>query len=160
MSVNRGKEFEHKFFEDWTRCFKDSFILRLYDPGFGMRGISNPCDFICFVNKHLYLIETKTIHGNSFPISNLSQYDKLLGYKNIPGLIACVLIWYIDHDKIVAVPIETFEHLKSTGKKSLNIKTISDTPGVVNVPVYKKRVFLDADYTSLELLFGEDLWVF
>ena len=158
MALNLGKKFEQKFRDDWVKSFPNSFLFRLKDDTSEFKYTSsNPCDFICFVNKHLYLIETKTIHGNSFPISNLSQYDNLLGYKNIPGLIACVLIWYIDHDKIVAVPIETFEHLKSTGKKSLNIKTISDNPGIIDVPVYKKRVFLDADYTSLELLFGEDL---
>ena len=32
----------------------------------------NPCDWICFTNKTLFLIECKTIKGKLFPFSNLT----------------------------------------------------------------------------------------
>ena len=149
MSKNRGKEFERKFLEDWTRCFENSFILRLYDPGFGMHGISNPCDFICFTHNRLYLIETKTIQGNTFPFSNLSQYDKLLSYSSIDGLVAGVIIWYTERDKVFFVPIQTIKKMKEDGLKSVNVKTALDSYYVLDIPSVKKRVFMNSDYTIL-----------
>lgn len=52
----------------------------------------NLCDFICYFNKNLFLIEAKSIRGNTFPLSNLSQYDKLKAKVGIPGVRAGVVI--------------------------------------------------------------------
>ena len=95
MAVNRGKQFEKKFADDWQASFPNSFIFRLKDDVSGYKyTAANPCDFICFVKNRLYLLETKTIQGNTFPFSNLSQYDKLLSYSIVDGLVAGVILWY------------------------------------------------------------------
>ncbi len=39
----------------------------------------------------LYLLEIKTHQGNTFPFQNLSQYEYLLSYKNLPGIVIGVI---------------------------------------------------------------------
>lgn len=52
MADNYGKKFEAIFKQDFLRL-ADSTIDRLYDPGFGMRGISNISDFIGYVYPNI-----------------------------------------------------------------------------------------------------------
>lgn len=150
MALNRGKQFEKLFMEQWHTAFPNSFIYRLKDDisQYKMTA-ANPCDFICFVKNHLYLLETKTIQGNTFPFSNLSQYDKLLSYSSIDGLVAGVIIWYTERDKVFFVPIQTIKKMKEDGLKSVNVKTALDSYYVLDIPSVKKRVFMDSDYTIL-----------
>ena len=153
MAINFGKSFERKFVKDWAKSFPKSFIFRLKDNTSEYRyNSANPCDFICFVNGTLYLVELKTVHGSTFPLSNLSQYDQLLGYKDVPGLVACVIIWYVDKDKVLVVPIQTIQQLKNDNKKSVNINNIFNDYLVIDVPSKKKRVYLDSDYSVIENL--------
>lgn len=84
MPINRGKIWERCFQESWEETFPNSFILRLPDQQSGYLGTSrNICDFIGFTNGKLYLIECKSIKGNTLPLSNLKQYERLLSYKGI-----------------------------------------------------------------------------
>lgn len=96
------------------------------------------------------MLELKSHEGNTFPISCLRQYNKLITYKDKEGLNAGVIIWFIDHDKVIYVPITTFEKLIKDNKKSLNI--VKDTPDkyfYINIPSVKKRTFLNSNYTVL-----------
>ena len=54
--MNKGKEFEHRFYNNWISSMPGSFILRLYDTTNGYLGIQNPCDYVCFTNKKLFVI--------------------------------------------------------------------------------------------------------
>ena len=147
---NRGKEFERKFAEDWVKSFPSSFIFRLKDDVSKYKmTAANPCDFICFVKKHLYLLEIKTIKGNTFPFSNLSQYDKLLSYSDIDGLVAGVIIWFNERDKVFFVPIQTAQKMRGDGLKSVNVKNALDNYYIIDIPSKKKRVFMDSDYSVL-----------
>ena len=94
--------------------------------------------------------ELKSHLGNTFPIANLTQYDKLICKKGIKGVRAGAIIWFIDHDKVIWVPIETFEYLKLAGKKSINIKMLQDAEyKLLDLPSKKRRTFLDTDYNYL-----------
>ena len=149
-----GKKFETKFREDWEKTFKGSFIYRLPDQMSGYKSTSsNICDFICFYLNTLFLIECKSHKGNTFPIKNLTQYNKLLPKVNIPGVRAGVVIWFIDHGRVLYVPISTITKLIEDNKKSVNINTIfTEGYKVYEIPSVKKKTFCDSDYSCLTTL--------
>ena len=150
MAINRGKQFEQKFKEDWSKSFPNTFILRLPDQVSGYKFASaNICDYICFDGKKLYLIECKSHKGTTFPFSCLRQYDKLICYKDKENIIAGCIVWYTDFDKVIFAPISTIEQMIKDNKKSINIKDI-DKYNIIVIPSIKKRVFLDSDYTILK----------
>ena len=150
MSVNRGKQFENKLAEDFKRI-PNCFIYRLHDQVSGNKTTSqNPCDFIVYMNPSLFLIEVKTISGNTFPINNFIQFERLQRYKGIKGVYRGVIIWFTEKEKIIYVPVKTIEKMLTDGKKSVNIRTIDeDGYEYIEIPSIKKRVFLDSDYSVL-----------
>ena len=147
MNINRGKQFEAKFREDFLKI-SDVSIDRLYDQVSGMYGVRNICDFIVYHYPNMFYIELKSHLGNTFPLSNLKQYEKLVTKVGINGVRVGAIIWFIDHDKVYYVPISTITQMKQDGKKSINVKDI-DTYRIIEIPSIKKRVFLDSDYTVL-----------
>lgn len=152
MAQNRGKEFEARFKQQFLASFPNSFILRLPDQVSGYKYTSsNICDFIGYAKGKLYLIECKTHLGASFPLSNLSQYNKLLPYVGIPGVRVGVVLWLIDKDKIFYVPINTVIQMKIKNKKSISYKDI-DKWRIMEIPSIKKVVFMDSDYSVLDML--------
>lgn len=157
MTINYGKQFEKKFKEDWLKI-PNSTIDRLYDITMGYKSISQVSDFIGFVFPHIYYLEVKSIHGNTFPLSNLTQYEKLKGKVSIPGVRCGVIIWYVDHSRIIYVPISTITSMKLDNKKSVNIKkSIEEGYRIIEIPSIKKKIFCDSDYSILltELKDGE-----
>lgn len=101
--------------------------------------------FICYG-------ELKSHKGNTFPVANLTQYDKLIEKKGIKGVRAGVILWLIDHNHVIWIPIETFEKMKSDNVKSFNIKMLSDNPNnykFYDIPSTLRRVFMDTDYNKL-----------
>lgn len=150
MSINRGKQFELKLKEDFEKI-PNCFIYRLQDQVSGYKTTSqNVCDFIVYMSPLLFLIEVKTISGNTFPLSNLSQLDKLRRYENITGVRRGVVLWFTEKDRIIYVPVKTIEKMLTDGKKSVNIRTIdNDGYDYIDIPSIKKRVFFDSDYSVL-----------
>lgn len=145
--TNYGKKFEQQVKSDLLKSFPNSFVLRLPDQQSGYYGTSqNICDFILFTNKTLFLLECKSHKGNTFPLSNLTQFGKLQQYKNVNDLKAGVIIWFIDHDKVVYVPIQNVIQMIDDGSKSINIK---DSDKYIELPSQKKKTFLNTDYTKL-----------
>lgn len=152
MAQNRGKEFEARFKQQFLASFPNSFILRLPDQVSGYKYTSsNICDFIGYAKGKLYLIECKTHLGASFPLSNLPQYSKLLAYAGIPGIRVGIVLWLIDKDKIFYIPINTIKQMKSENKKSISYKDINKWK-IIEVPSIKKVVFMDSDYSVLDIL--------
>lgn len=152
MAANYGKKWEQKIKEDFSKI-SDATIDRLYDSVSGYKSISNISDFIAYIKPNIFYLEAKSIKGNTFPLNNLTQYEKLKEKVGIPGVRAGVLLWVIDHDICLYVPISTITQLKKDGKKSVNIKMIDE--GIYNIkviPSVKKRVFLDCDYRILTTL--------
>lgn len=145
MPQNYGKSFEQQFRQDIKRL--GVFLYRLPDQMSGYSGYSkNPCDFIVYTNPWLYLIECKSVHGNTFPLSNFTQYELMKSYATPDGVRGAVVIWFVDHDIIIYVPIEKVTELKQTNQKSISVKSLD---GYRIVPTQKKRVFLTGDYSFL-----------
>ena len=151
MAENLGKKFEKRFALDWCKSFPDCFFLRLPDQQSGYFGTSrNICDFITFTGTKLFLIECKSIRKNTFPLTNFTQYDKLKQFKHIKNVNIGVILWFIDHDAIVYVPISTYEQIRDARLKSINIKMLNDNKyKLIPIPAIKKIKFLVADYSIL-----------
>lgn len=159
MAKNKGKEFEAKLANDFIKI-PNATIDRLYDPGFGMKGLSNICDFIAYCKPFIFYLECKTTSGNTFPISNLTQYDRLLSKKNenCPGVRAGVVIWWWEKDVVAYVPIKTIEKMKLDGQKSVNRKFIGTSEyNIIEIPSKKKRVYMDSDYSILMQLSDDEV---
>lgn len=147
MAINRGKQFEAKFRENCLRIDNIS-VDRLPDQFNGFKNSSNICDFVCYkFPSHVY-IELKSCYGNTFPLGNLRQYEQLLSKKGIKGVHSIVIVWFIDHDIIIAFPIESIEQMLKEGLKSINIRTYAQYEHIV-IPTVKRRVLLDGDYNVL-----------
>lgn len=150
MAINKGKKFEEKFKEDFLRTVPNCSLDRLYDSVSGFKSISNISDFIGYSKPNIMYLECKTHKGNTFPLTNLSQYDKLVAKVGIPGVRVGVVIWFEDHDRVIYVPINTITQLKNDDKKSVNIRKIEDEGyKIINIPSTKRRVYLDSDYSVL-----------
>lgn len=149
--MNQGKQFEEKFRECWRKSFPDTFLFRLNDQVLGYKSVSqNPCDFICFVNKKLFLIECKSHDGSSIPFSVMPQYERLLTYKDLEDVHPGFVIWFKEKDKVIWVPIKTAEKIYNSGKKSIGVKMLEDEQyEFIEIPSFKKRIFMDSDYTIL-----------
>lgn len=149
---NLGKAFENKFKDDWKACFPQSFIYRLPDQMSGYRGSSqNLCDFVCFNKGVLYLVECKSHAGASFPFDKLTQYVKLKEKydEHVVGTRVGVLLWLYDKDKVLYVPIKTIIDLKEKGEKSIGVRHLNKDVRIIEIPIVKKRVFVDSDFSVL-----------
>lgn len=151
MAVNRGKQWEAKFKEDWNLTIPNSFLLRLPDQMSQYAGYSsNICDFIGYKNSRLFLIECKSVHGNTFPLTNLRQYEKLVVYNNVKDIFPGVMMWWVDKDVVAWVPIRSIIKMKEDNKKSINVKMIDEKEyDIIVIPSAKKRVFMDSNYSIL-----------
>ena len=149
MAKSYGKQFELKVRSDLKKIPGIS-LDRLADNMSGFKNISNISDIIFYKYPFICYGELKSHKGNTFPITNLTQYDKLLVKKGLKGVRAGVILWFIDKDKVCWVPIETFEQLKLDDKKSVNVNMLeSDEYKIFEIPSVKKRVFMDTDYNYL-----------
>ena len=150
--VNRGKQFEKELTKNFLASVPDASIDRIYDVVSGNKGVTNICDFIAYSYPNIFYIEAKTHYENTFPWTNLTQYDKLVEKVGIKGVRVGVVLWMIDHDIVVYLPIKTVAIMKRDGTKSFNIKMLKD-PKYSNlihaIPGVKKRVFMECDYSVL-----------
>lgn len=150
MSVNRGKAFEAKFKKDFIASFPEGTIDRLVDSVSGYKAITNVSDFIGYSYPNMFYLECKSVQGNTFPFTNLSQYDKLCEKVGIKGTRAGVILWFIDHKCVCYVPVATITKMKEVGKKSVNIKHItSEDFKILIIPTEVQRVFPTGDYSVL-----------
>ena len=150
MATNRGKKFEDRFKEDWARTMPNSSIDRIYDVVSGKKTISNVSDFIGYKKPNIFYLECKSTHENTFNFVKLTQYDKLKKKVGIPGVRAGVVIWFIEHDRVVYVPISTITKMKEDGLKSVNIRFLAQSGyKYYEIPSVKLRVFMESDYSCL-----------
>lgn len=150
MPLSKGKQFEAKIRADFIKI-PSALIYRLPDQFNGHKLTSqNPCDFFGYVHPTLFMLEAKSINGNTFPLVNFTQYAALQQYANIYGVRRGIILWFLEHDRILYVPVKTVEQMIKDGKKSINIRTIDkDGYDYIEIPSKKKRVFLDSDYSVL-----------
>ena len=148
--ANKGKKFETKFKEDFKRSFPFGTIDRLYDQMSGYKTIANISDFIGYNYPVIMYLECKSHQGNTFPFSNLTQYEDLTEKVGIHGVRVGVVLWMIDYDSVIYVPIKTITKMKEDGLKSINMRTLNHNDyRYFDIPSKKKRVFMDSDYSVL-----------
>ena len=147
MAANYGKEFEQQFKTDFLKL-EGSTIDRLYDTMNGYKSISQVSDFIGYVYPNIFYIECKSHRGASIPMGNITQYDKLKKKIGIPGVRAGVILWLIDKDLVMYIPMSTVKLLKESGEKSIGVRHLGDY-NIKVIPSIKKRVFMDSDYSVL-----------
>ena len=155
MSVNRGKDFEGVV-QDGLEA-TGTYVLRLYDPQGGYVGVANPCDFVCYRHGVMYMFECKAVHGNLLSIhsNNPKKAYGLVSNKQWTGLkeaqqkgvIAGLIVWWVDKDITKFIPIQTANKLREEGAKSL--KYDIEGGGIITIQGRKKRVFFDYDFNSL-----------
>lgn len=152
MALNKGKIWEKCVKESWERSFPGSFLIRLPDQQSGYLGTSrNISDFIGFKTPCLYLIECKTIKGNTLPLSNLKQYDVLLQYKDIKDVKIGFLVWWQDKGLTAWVPLNSITQLIKEEKKSVHVNYVLDKLyNIIEIPNVIKRVYPKCDLTILE----------
>ena len=156
MAENKGKKFEIKFRTDFLKSVPNSTIDRLYDQVSGYKTISNISDFIGYSYPNIFYLECKSIKGNTFPLANLTQYDKLIVKVGIKGVRVGVVIWFYDKDIVMYVPVNTIKQLLNDGKKSVNCtKILEEGYRAIIIPSEKKRTYMDSDYSVLMSL-GEN----
>lgn len=159
MSNNKGKAWETKFMQDWKKSFPDTFIFRLKDQMTGYKETSsNPCDFLCFPgNNKLFLVECKEHKGASIPFTAIPQYERLLSYKDLPGVYPGVMLWLSEKDVVLWVGVKEMEKMQNDGKKSIGLKMLDKMDyKIIKIPSIKKRVFLESDYSVLADINQED----
>ena len=77
----------------------------------------------------------------------------MLSKAGLPGVRSGVILWMIDHKKVLYIPVSTFKKLKDDGKKSFNISMVGDADYFsLEIPGIVKRTFIDSDYTVLSIL--------
>lgn len=148
MSKSRGKKFEENFRECLKKC-KDISIDRLKDTMDGFKGNSNVCDFIVYSKPNQFYLELKSVQGKYFSFGNLTnnQYTGLLDKAKIPGVIAGVIIWYVDYDITVFVPITEIQKAREENYNSINLNNMNKFK-TLTLTGKKKRVFWEYDVKS------------
>lgn len=149
MSVNRGKQFE-TIIKSAFENVPDTAVVRLHDQTMGYLGAKNPCDFIVYHEPYIYFIECKTIRGNTFPLSNITdyQYSEMLKVSEVKGVIAGVICWWTERDMTRFIRIKEIENLKNLGYKSIRF----DEP-YLEIAGHKKRILFDYDMDSFFHIF-------
>ncbi len=140
---NRGKKFEdiiRKAFE----AMPDVSVDRLRDAPRKLKGVDNPSDFIVYKKPHEIYVECKSHKGNTLPFSCIREEQlKGMGEKSlIDGVKAGIIIWYIDHDLTVWIPICDVLWWFKEGNKSINVKDLSKMKHIV-IQGKKKRIYFD-----------------
>ena len=151
MSVNRGKQFEDVIKQSFDKV-EGIVITRLHDQTNGYMGSKNPCDFMLYRKPMFMAIECKSVHGNTLPFSNITDYqwEQLLLMSQVKGVVAGVICWWIDKDVTMFMPIQYLQACKDAGDKSVRYDCIGfedNDRQIFNVEIYgkKKRVFFDYD---------------
>lgn len=94
------------------------------------------------------MLEIKSHEGSSIPFTAIPQYERLLKYKDMPGVNPYIIIWFRDKNAVWAVHIKEAEKMVADGEKSIGFRLLGKY-GIIDVPSIKKRVFLDSDYSCL-----------
>jgi hypothetical protein len=160
MAENRGKKFEDVIRQSFEKVPGVS-IDRLHDQTNGFKGSQNICDFIVYKEPYEYYIECKSVHGNTLPLSNITetQWNGLLEKSKIEGVFAGVICWWIDKDVTAFIPIWYLDYIKRNHPevKSINVNSkLKESeelekyfdfknPHFIQIEGKKKRVFFDYD---------------
>lgn len=156
MANNKGKAFEDTVKKAFEKVEGVS-IDRLRDAPRKLKGVDNPSDFIVYKKPHEVYVECKSHKGNTLPFACIreEQIKGMTEKAKIAGVKAGIIIWYIDHDQTVWVPIAEVVSMREEGYKSINIKDLNYPRNIIRIEGTKKRVYFDYDMEK----FLEDLYL-
>lgn len=156
MANNKGKAFEDTVKKAFEKVEGVS-IDRLRDAPRKLKGVDNPSDFIVYKKPHEVYVECKSHKGNTLPFACIreEQIKGMTEKAKIAGVKAGIIIWYIDHDQTVWVPINEVVSMREEGYKSINIKDLNYPRNIIRIEGTKKRVYFDYDMEK----FLEDLYL-
>lgn len=146
MGVNRGKDFE-ECIREACEAVADTSVTRLIDPQAGYAGIRNICDFIVYHYPTQFFLECKSIKGNTLNFKSditKNQWDGMLEQSKVRGVVAGVIVWFIDHDQTIFVPIQSLEEMRQCGEKSFNVTKWS-VDDWFHIDGRKKRIYFEYD---------------
>ena len=160
---NVGKKFE-KALENSFSKYPDVSIDRIPDQTTRFKHSTNICDYMVYKYPFQYFIECKSVHGNTLSIHSVpkmgkdgklhgfygnisdAQWEGLLKKAEIPGVIACVICWWVDMDITLYLPIQMLQAMRESGAKSVRYDCLA-AHGWNTIPLKgeKKRVYFDYD---------------
>lgn len=141
--ANKGKIFEDVIKRSFEEV-SDVSIDRLRDAPKKLKNVDNPSDFIVYKYPHQIYVECKSHKGNTLPFSCIRE-EQIRGMEekaNIRGVKAGLILWYIDHDVTVWIPIRDVVWWFDEGHKSINIKDLDNLKHIV-IQGRKKRVYFE-----------------
>lgn len=145
MAKNYGKNFEAiigKAFE----VIPGVSVDRIPDQTMHYKGRRNVSDFIIYKKPYQFYIECKTVHGNSLPFANISQFDALMEKDIIPGVRAGIICWWVDKDVTLWLPIWWLNSLRDAGIKSIRYDTEFTAP--IRITGKKKKIYFEYDLST------------
>ena len=144
MAQNKGKRFEDIVKKSFEKVVGVS-IDRLRDAPKKLKGVDNPSDFIVYKKPHEIYVECKSHKGNTLPFSCIreEQITGMVAKSKIEGVKCGVIIWYIDHDLTVWVPIDEVVNMIECGYKSINVKDLNYPRNIIRIDGKKKRIYFD-----------------
>lgn len=123
-----GKKAEQKL-RQWLDRPQDGYCFdRLPDQMTGFYGSKNICDFILFKSPNMYYIESKATWADRFDFSMITdyQYENLLKKSMIANVYGVIVVLFAAEQRAFIIDIREIDKVKASGKKSLNIKKISN----------------------------------
>lgn len=154
-----GKKAEAKI-REWLDRPQDGYCLdRLKDQMTGFYGSKNICDFTLFKSPYMYYIESKATYDDRFDFSMIigfnepndesCQYGGLLSKSKISSVFGIVIVLFASYKRSFILDIREIDKLKTSGKKSLNIKKINSWDicykEIETIPNNRKQLL---DYTG------------
>lgn len=112
----------------------------------------------------------KAVHGNTLNFKSHireNQWNKLLEYSFLPNVNTGIIVWFIDKNATLFIPIYTLQYMKRCGKKSFNAAQIGTRWYHENgvkwgvdyfyIQGEKKRVFFEYDLKTFleDISYGE-----
>lgn len=123
-----GKKAEQKL-RVWLDRPEDGYCFdRLPDQMTGFYGSKNICDFTLFKSPNMYYIESKATWADRFDFSMITdyQYENLLKKSMIANVYGVIVVLFAAEQRSFIIDIREIDKVKASGKKSLNIKKISN----------------------------------
>lgn len=146
--ISRGKDFE-SVVKDAFEKVPNTSVYRVPDQQSYKVGSKNPCDFFVYHKPILYALECKATNKPSLPFTNITefQWTELLKMSKVDGVVAGILVWYVNNDRTMFIPIQFLEMLKQNGAKS--IRYDADDSVLIDIPGRKKRIFWEYEMVKL-----------
>ena len=145
--MNYGKKFENNFKKGVGKE-----LVRLYDTTNGYAGVKNPCDFIYYKYPYQYLFELKSVKGNRFDFSNITdnQKEQLDFYSHIQGCNPMVVVEFREHKQVYMIPWSTIKRTMQNNRQSLTVDDCEIIVAISKLPVTYQRINFTLDKQTFD----------